>query len=348
MTCVHESPAGSRSDLPSMADVSQSDYGPTKANPVPFRCRIFLCLPFLIFCSLALADENIGYYIKVAEDSTSITWQKVWGDNFPEVEDYEITEEDVIVTLGGDGDGDGSCSGIFPDPQLCGNTLSVPQQDVTTSSTSLPPIVVTGTPLELQGVRLAFFFRQIRPTDGSGGFGGSGQGIAKPLDTELCNISSFQNINDETVKRALTSPSTLDGIKDIAEKSGNQNAEFFGRIIRNDRPASDAFSVTWESESDFANVTERTCNRVTLSVSPLVDFSNSILVHTHPECGNSSVGPSQADIDFVRDFGAMGGLIIDLKNDKLIYYDENSTPPMEGGENEGTGDIEDLCGISDN
>lgn len=347
MTCVHDSPAGSRSDLPSIADVSQPDYGPTKANPVPFNCRIFLCLPFLILCSLALADENIGYYVKIAEDSTSITWEKVWGDHFPEVEDYEMTEGDVFITSGDDG----SCSGLFPDPQLCDGTLSLSQEGMTTSTedtADLPPIVVTGKPIELKSVPVFYYIRQIGPINGGSGGNddfGAGQDIAKPLDTEICNINSFQNIDDETVKRALISPSTQDGFNDIAEKSGNQNAEFFGRIIRNDRPASDAFAVTWESESDFANTTGRTCHNVEFSISPLTDFSNSILVHTHPACANSLVGPSQADIDLVRDFGFKGGLIIDLNNDKLIYYDENTEPP---GENEETGDIEDICGISDN
>jgi len=264
------------------------------------------------------------------------------------VEEYEIADGDVVINLGNGGDGGGTCSGLFPDPQLCVGSLSALKEGQTISSadSGLPPIVVTGVPIEFQQVPLAFFFRQIRPDDSGGGFGGAGNAIAKPLDTAVCDVNSFQNIQDETVKRALLSPSTLDGMKDIVQSSESQNQEFFGRIIRTDSVVTDAFAVRWESESAFATINDRSCGAVMLSLSPLTDFSNSILVHTHPSCSGNLIGPSQGDIDTVGGFGFMGGLIIDLDNNKLIYYDENTGPPVEDGVNDETGDIEDLCGVS--
>ncbi|MEX2498726.1 MAG: hypothetical protein WD397_07615 [Wenzhouxiangellaceae bacterium] len=124
-----------------------------------------------MFCSVALAEENIGYYVKIAEDSTSITWQKVWGDYFPEFEDYEMQEGDIIVSLG---DGGGSCSGLFPDPQLCAGALSLRQDGVTTTSdepVELPPIVVTGRSGGYRGISVSYL---IRPAPLSGGSNGSG------------------------------------------------------------------------------------------------------------------------------------------------------------------------------
>jgi len=50
----------------------------------------------------------------------------------------------------------------------------------------------------------------------------------------------------------------------------------------------------------------------------------------------------------IRDWDFIGGLIIDLDNNKLIYYDENTQPPVEDGVNEETGESEDLCGVSGN
>jgi len=139
-------------------------------------------------------------------------------------------------------------------------------------------------------------------------------------------------------------------MKDIVEQSTSENGEFFGRIVRTDSPVSSQFAVRWESESDFAGeVSERTCNNVSFGLNPMTDTSNSILVHTHPSCGNGAlIGPSQADIDMIRDWDFIGGLIIDLDNNKLIYYDENTQPPVEDGVNEETGESEDLCGVSGN
>jgi len=61
------------------AEIQRALEEPIQTRPSYSLTASFLWLGLLLTYSSVRAQENIGYYVKIAQDSTSITWQKVWG-----------------------------------------------------------------------------------------------------------------------------------------------------------------------------------------------------------------------------------------------------------------------------
>ncbi|MEX2498944.1 MAG: hypothetical protein WD397_08735 [Wenzhouxiangellaceae bacterium] len=307
-----------------------------------------LALPmlFLLSSNSFAGEDNFGLYKRIGQDATSTYWELQWTTYLPEAAEEEPMPGDVPIQLEGGSEG-GCSSDPLPGNELCalGETGDMSVQTITSiGPVTLPPIVVTGVVALSRSWMLAYI--PASATGGSsGGSSGStfptGVGIGRPEELGLCDTGDWENITDEVIRRAFLTPRVLEGLRELVNRSQAEEVETAGRIVVERRPASDAFSVRFESASEFADSVSETCTSVRIGASPLTDFSNSILVHTHGDwCADPGSTPSSQDRQALRDFNFMGGVILDLASDRIISFgpDEPDEDP---------GEQETLCGISE-
>jgi hypothetical protein len=295
------------------------------------RCTVFIVC--LCAASLGFAQApNFALYEKIGQTADTVTFGLVWSAYLPGANLEPFNPGQVYVSPDGCEQGYDCqmqlCAGICPQ-QFSDNKLSI-QEDPAV----LPPITVDFRSSRFFTVRLITL-----TSTGSSSFGGFSEGgIAIPEIIPPCNVNDWQNINDDVARRAFTSSSIREDLRNLVSQSLAQGVEKGGRlvVVRN---AAGPFSVRFKPLAGFATVTSESCDGLDFKINePLFDNSANYTVHTHMFCNgvHSPVGSSGADRQFVRDQGFVGGIIIDTDNDLIIVYSGDESDP---------GQTESLCGI---